>query len=159
MLSKVHKSNKKRVLIVSYSGARAPNFALHTIKSLMDLVKFYTGLYGLKSDVHDFTKLTDDPPLNDLFYGSYDCASLGKDKGKKDTNVNECFLQSIRKACSVLQLPWPVCPRNIAESESCSISKPSASLVSSVSSMEGGVNFDIEGPSATDAPSSNKVSE
>lgn len=125
----------------------------------MDLVNFHTGIYGLKSDVHDFTKLTDDPPLNDLLDGSYDCASLSIDKGKKDTNVNECFLQSIRKACSVLQLPWSVRPHNIAESENCSNSKPSTSLVGSGSSMEEGVNFDSKGPSATDAPPLNKVSE
>lgn len=136
----------------------APYFALHSIQSLTDLVQFYTGLYGLKSDVHDFTKPTDDPPLNDLLDGSYDCANFSKDKGKKDTNVNECFLQSIRKACSVLQLPSPVRPQNMAESESCSNSKPSTSLVSSVSSMEERVNFDVKGTSATDSPSLNKVS-
>ena len=119
----------------------------------------FTGLYGLKSDVHDFTKLTDDPPLNGLLDGSYDYSSLSKAKGKKDTNVNECFLQSIRKACSVLQLPWPVRPQNTAESESCSNSKPSTSLVSSVSSMEEGVNFDAKELSTTDAPSLSKVCE
>ena len=128
----------------------------------MELLKFNTGLYGLKSDVHDFTKLTDDPPLNGLLDGSYDCANLSKDKGRKDTNVNECFLQSIRKACSVLQLPLPVHPQNMPESASCSNSKPSTSLVSSVSSMEERANFDAKGTSAswaTDSPSLNKVSQ
>ncbi|XP_022942381.1 uncharacterized protein LOC111447442 isoform X1 [Cucurbita moschata] len=119
----------------------------------------FFGLYGLKSDVHDFTKLTDDPTLNGLLDGSYDYSSLSKAKGKKDTNVNECFLQSIRKACSVLQLPWPVRPQNTAESESCSNSKPSTSLVSSVSSMEEGVNFDAKELSTTDAPSLSKVQD
>ncbi|XP_023553132.1 uncharacterized protein LOC111810631 [Cucurbita pepo subsp. pepo] len=119
----------------------------------------FHGLYGLKSGARDFTKLTDDPPLNDILDGSYDCANLSKDKGKKDTNVNECFLQSIRKACSVLQLPWPVRPQNMAESDSCSNSKPDTSLVSSVSSMEEKVNFDVKELSATDSPSLNKVED
>ncbi|XP_038894298.1 uncharacterized protein LOC120082935 [Benincasa hispida] len=120
----------------------------------------FFGLYGLKSDVQDFTKLADDPPLNDLLDGSYDCANLSKDKGKKDTNVNECFLQSIRKACSVLQLPLPVRPQNMAESESWSNSKPSTSVVSSVSSIEERVNFDVKGrTSAAESPSLNKVQD
>ncbi|KAA0044850.1 hypothetical protein IC582_016967 [Cucumis melo] len=122
----------------------------------------FSGLYGLKSDVHDFTKLTDDPPLSGLLDGSYDCANLSKDKGRKDANVNECFLQSIRKACSVLQLPLPVHPQNVPESESCSNSKPSTSLVTPVSSMEEQANFDAKGTSAswvTDSPSLNKVQD
>ncbi|KAG5228302.1 UPF0706 protein [Salix suchowensis] len=51
-------------------------------------------LSGLKADVHDITKLVDDVSLNDLLNGTYDSA-----------NTTESFLHSVRKACSVLQLP------------------------------------------------------
>ncbi|KAG6636703.1 hypothetical protein CIPAW_11G129200 [Carya illinoinensis] len=42
----------------------------------------FFGLYGLKLDAHDITKLTDEPALIDLLDGTYKCSSLIKDRGK-----------------------------------------------------------------------------
>lgn len=117
-----------------------------------------SGVYGLKSDSHDVTKLVDDLPLNELLYGNYQSPSLGKEKGKKATAVNESFLHSVRKSCSILQLPRPVQSQNISEIDSCSNKKMSMWLLSSVSVEASGVNGDSGDSSMIDMSSSNKVS-
>ncbi|PON39894.1 hypothetical protein PanWU01x14_301510 [Parasponia andersonii] len=114
------------------------------------------GVYGLKSDSHDFTKLIDDLPLNELLHGNYQAPCLGKDKGKKTTVVNESFLHSVRKSCSILQLPRPVQSQNNAEIDSCSNKKMSPWLLSSVSVEASGVNGDTGDSSVIDVSSSNK---
>ncbi|XP_062074450.1 uncharacterized protein LOC133778510 isoform X2 [Humulus lupulus] len=115
----------------------------------------FFGVYGLKSDNHDVTNLVDDLPLNELLHGSYQPPSLGKDKGKKATVVNESFLHSLRKSCSLLQLPRPV-SQNIVEIDSCSNKKMSAWLLNSVSVEASGVNSDTGDSSLIDVLSSNK---
>ncbi|CAL1375221.1 unnamed protein product [Linum trigynum] len=72
----------------------------------------FSVLYGLKTDVHDIADLVDDLSLNDLLSGTYQCRSLGKEKGKKPANSTECLLQSLRKACSILQVPKPFPTQN-----------------------------------------------
>lgn len=112
-----------------------------------------SGLSGLKADVHDITKLVDDVSLNDLLNGTYDCPSLGKDKGKKAANTTESFLHSVRKACSVLQLPRPAQFLNFAETDVFSSERMPACPSNSVSIVENGDS------SATNmSSSSNKVS-
>ncbi|XP_021757569.1 uncharacterized protein LOC110722609 isoform X3 [Chenopodium quinoa] len=63
------------------------------------------GIYGLKPDVHDVSKLLDDISLDKLLDGTYKCPNLGKDKGKKVANLAENILDSVKKACSVIRLP------------------------------------------------------
>ncbi|KAF4404431.1 uncharacterized protein LOC115716267 [Cannabis sativa] len=113
------------------------------------------GVYGLKSDNHDVTKFVDDLPLNDLLHGNYQPPSLGKDKGKKATTVNESFLNSLRKSCSLLHLPRLV-SQSIVEIDSCSNRKMSAWLLNSVSVEASGVNGEIGDSSLMDVSSSNK---
>lgn len=113
---------------------------------------------GLKSDNHDATKLLDDPPLNELLDGNYKCPSLGKDKGKKAASVNENFLHSVKRACSILQHPRSDQSQNVAEADGSSNNKMSAWILSSVSVEASGVDDDIGLSSTLDLSSSNKVS-
>ncbi|KAJ0106080.1 hypothetical protein Patl1_17630 [Pistacia atlantica] len=83
----------------------------------------FFGAYGLKSDIDDITKHVDDLSLRDLLDGTYKCPSLGKDKGKKATNMNESFVQSVRKACSILPLAKPPQSQNFTEVDSCTNKK------------------------------------
>ncbi|XWS48875.1 hypothetical protein CRYUN_Cryun13aG0114100 [Craigia yunnanensis] len=64
----------------------------------------FLGLYGLKSDIHDVTKLVEDLSLNELLDRTYEYPSLGKEKGRKAANTTENFLHSVKKACSILPL-------------------------------------------------------
>eukprot|EP00258_Populus_trichocarpa_P000951 XP_002299507.3 uncharacterized protein LOC7479288 isoform X1 [Populus trichocarpa] len=114
----------------------------------------FFGLCGLKADVHDITKPVDDISLNDLLNGTYDCPSLGKDKGKKAANTTENFLHSVRKACSVLQFPRPAQFQNFAEMDVCSSEKMPTCPSNSVSIVENGDS------SATNmSSSSNKIQD
>ncbi|KAJ6701784.1 F22C12.19 [Salix koriyanagi] len=114
----------------------------------------FFGLSGLKADVHDITKLVDDVSLNDLLNGTYDCPSLGKDKGKKAANTTESFLHSVRKACSVLQLPRPAQFLNFAETDVFSSERMPTYPSNSVSIVENGDS------SATNmSSSSNKIQD
>lgn len=63
------------------------------------------GAYGLKSDNRDVTKDLNDLSLSELLDGSYACPVGSKDKGKKATTLNENVLHSVRKACSLFELP------------------------------------------------------
>ncbi|XP_022736263.1 uncharacterized protein LOC111289460 isoform X2 [Durio zibethinus] len=66
----------------------------------------FLGLYGLKADIHDVTKLVEDLSLNELLDGTYECPSLGKEKGRKAANPTENFLHSIKKdSCSKPDMP------------------------------------------------------
>ena len=99
--------------------------------------ELFSGIYGLKLDTQDTTKLMDDPPLNDLLDGTYKCSSLVKDKGKKAANVNDDFLNSVRKSFSALHLSRSVQSQNIADIDNCSNKKMSACLSGSVSGDKG----------------------
>ncbi|KAF2297885.1 hypothetical protein GH714_004722 [Hevea brasiliensis] len=116
----------------------------------------FFGLYGLKTDVHDITKLVDDLSLNDLLQGAYECPSLGKDRGKKATNTTERILHSVRKACSILQLPRSAQIQNFADIDSCSNEKMPACQSSSISTVGNGDNGDS---STTDISLSNKLQD
>ncbi|XP_038725321.1 uncharacterized protein LOC120016559 isoform X3 [Tripterygium wilfordii] len=95
------------------------------------------GVYGLKPDIQDITKLIDDLSLNTLLDGSCTYPSLGKDKGKKPTDN---IMLSIGKACSILQLPSLRQPQNFAEVDSLSNKKISTFLSSSVPIVANGEN-------------------
>ncbi|MED6191494.1 hypothetical protein PIB30_118985 [Stylosanthes scabra] len=82
----------------------------------------FFGLYGLKHDFHDVTTLVDEPPLDELLKGAFDRLTLSKEKGKKASNTNESFVNSIRKACSILQFRNSVQTQNMAEMD-CSSNK------------------------------------
>ncbi|KAG2677157.1 hypothetical protein I3760_12G086000 [Carya illinoinensis] len=97
----------------------------------------FFGLYGLKLDTNDITKLVDELALNDLLDGTYKCSSLVKDKGKKAENMSEDILHSVRKAFSVLQLSRPVQSQDIADVDSFSNKKISTCILSSVSGNKG----------------------
>lgn len=59
----------------------------------------------MKSDNRDVTKDLNDLSLSELLDGSYACPVGSKDKGKKATTLNENVLHSVRKACSLFELP------------------------------------------------------
>ncbi|XAR55099.1 hypothetical protein NMG60_11030491 [Bertholletia excelsa] len=63
----------------------------------------FLGIYNWKPYPCDVTKYLDDLLVNDLLDGHYKCPSFAKDKGKKSTNSSESIVQSVRKACSILQ--------------------------------------------------------
>ncbi|KNA20552.1 hypothetical protein SOVF_051310 isoform A [Spinacia oleracea] len=63
------------------------------------------GIYGLKPDTHDVSKLMDDISLDELLDGTYKCPNLGKEKGKKAASLTENILDSVKKAFSVIRLP------------------------------------------------------
>ncbi|KAF9614564.1 hypothetical protein IFM89_019311 [Coptis chinensis] len=66
---------------------------------------FVSGIYGLKSGNHDVTEHVDELSLNDLLDGSYKYLGLCQDKAKKAANTNENLVNTLKKACSILQ-PW-----------------------------------------------------
>ncbi|XP_050376141.1 uncharacterized protein LOC126793616 [Argentina anserina] len=113
----------------------------------------FFGVHGLKSDNHDVTKHVDDLPLNELLDGAFKHLSLGKDKGKRLANVNDSFLHSVRKACSILQLPRSV----PAEVDSHSEMKMSSLPLSTTAVVANGFNGDKGELSVTDLSSCNKV--
>lgn len=115
------------------------------------------GLYGLKHDIHDVTKLADEPTFDELLRGTFDCPSLSKDKGRRTSNMNENFLSSIRKACSILHFPKSVQSLDMAEMDSSPTKKMPPCESSSVSLVESGENGD-KGSCATDVCLCQKVS-
>ncbi|XP_004503666.1 uncharacterized protein [Cicer arietinum] len=114
----------------------------------------FFGLYGLKHDFHDVTKLVDEPPLEELLKGTFDCPTISKDKGKKTSN-NGSFLSSVRKACCILQFPKPVQSQNM-EVDYSPNKKMSTFQFSSVCAVESAVNVDKEKSCATDTSSCQK---
>lgn len=115
----------------------------------------FFGFYGLKHDFHDVTKLMDEPPLDELLKGSFDCPARSKDKGKKASNNNESFLSSVRKACSIIQFPKPVQSQNM-EMDYSSNKKMSICQFSPVCALENVANEDKEQSSSTDTSSCQK---
>lgn len=118
---------------------------------------YLLGLYGLKHDFHDVTNLMDEPPLDELLKGTFDCPIIIKDKGRKASNNNESFLSSVRKACSIIQSPKPVQSQNM-EMDYSPNKKMSTTQVSSICAVESDVNEDKEQSCSTDMSSSQKVS-
>lgn len=110
----------------------------------------FFGLYGLKHDFHDITKLMEEPPLNELLKGTFDCPVLSKDKGKKTSSMNESFLSSVRKACSILQFPKPIQSQNMSDIDYSSNMKMSTSQLTSVCAVESVGNGDKEQSCTTD---------
>ncbi|KAL2348009.1 hypothetical protein Fmac_002009 [Flemingia macrophylla] len=93
-------------------------------------------LYGLKHDIKDVTKLMDVPSLDELLRGTFDCPSLSKDKRKKTSNISRSFLNSVGKACSLLQLPKSAQSQNSTEIDGSFYKKISTSQMSSVCAVE-----------------------
>ncbi|XP_011022608.1 PREDICTED: uncharacterized protein LOC105124328 isoform X3 [Populus euphratica] len=112
----------------------------------------YFGLCGLKTDDHDITKLVDYISLNDVLDGTYECPSLGKDKGKKAINATENILHSVVKACFILHFSRPAQLQNFAETDVYSNEKMPPCPSYSVSIVENGDS------SATDISSCTKDS-
>lgn len=98
----------------------------------------------------------DEPPLDDLLRGTFDCPVLSKDKGKKTSNMSVSFLNSVRKACSILQLPKSIQSQNISEVDYSSNMKMSTCQLSSVCAAEIVGNGDKE--QSLDMSSCQKVS-
>ena len=115
-----------------------------------------SGLYGLKHDIHDVTKLMDVPSLDGLLRGTFDCLSLGEDV-KKTSNTNGSFFNSVRKACSVLQLPKSIQSQNMTETDS-SFYKMSESQMGLFGAVESNSNEDKEQSSTSDMSACHKVS-
>ncbi|XP_027340728.1 uncharacterized protein LOC113854084 isoform X2 [Abrus precatorius] len=116
----------------------------------------FFGLYGLKHDFHDVTKLMDEPSLDELLKGTFNCPILSKDKGKKTSNMNESFLNLVRKAFSILQFPKSVRSQNMTEMDYSSNMKMSTCQLSSVCLAESVGNGDKEQSCTTDMSSCQK---
>ncbi|KAG5058613.1 hypothetical protein JHK82_013592 [Glycine max] len=116
----------------------------------------FFGLYGLKHDFHDVTKLMEEPPLDELLRGTFDFPILSKDKGKKTSSMSDSFLNSVRKACSILQHPKPIRSQNMAEMDYSSNMKMSTCQLSSVCAIESVGNGDKEQSCTLDMSSCQK---
>ncbi|GAB4834481.1 hypothetical protein Ancab_032737 [Ancistrocladus abbreviatus] len=117
------------------------------------------GIYGLKSDVHDGTKLMDDISLNELLEGSYQCPTFSKDKGKKAASMHENILDAVRKACSVLRVQGPVLGKQ-SEEVDIGLNKKTPLLPSTSSScVASGTDGDQENNQAPDLSSFGKSQE
>ncbi|XP_061352861.1 uncharacterized protein LOC133297699 [Gastrolobium bilobum] len=111
------------------------------------------GLYGLKLDIHDVTKLMDVPPLDKLLMGTFDFPGLNKVKEKKTSNTSERFLNSFRNGYSIPQFPKSV---HMAEMDSSSNKKMSTCPMSSVCAVGRGSNGNKEQSCASDMSSCQK---
>ncbi|XVF13056.1 hypothetical protein REPUB_Repub08aG0174800 [Reevesia pubescens] len=118
----------------------------------------FLGLYGLKADIHDITKLVEDLSLNELLDGTYECPSLGKEKGRKAVNTTENFLHSVKKACSILPLRR-VQSQNFTDIDNSSQKKMSMYPPSSVSLASTCINGDKEGTCSIDLSPCNKTQD
>ncbi|XP_044487078.1 uncharacterized protein LOC123212100 [Mangifera indica] len=138
------KRGDKRNFKVSTKG-KYDSFSMRTglvsFSSAAGVSNFF-GAYGLKSDLDDVTKHVDDLSLRDLLDGTYKCPSLGKDKQTIAPNINESFVQSIKKACSILPLAKPPQSQNFTEMDSCTSKKPVSCPPSSISSVSSSVDVD-----------------
>lgn len=101
----------------------------------------FLGMYGLKPDVFDVTKLINELPLHDLISGNYTSPCISKDKGKKSASSNSDLMQSVRKACSVIQAQKGLQAQNCAENDNSSIRSDSTGLIT-VNSAVGQINVD-----------------
>ncbi|XP_074264787.1 uncharacterized protein LOC141587234 [Silene latifolia] len=61
------------------------------------------GMYGLKPDVHDVTKLMVDISLDELLDGTYQCPTIGKDERTRTPSLNNNVLDSVRKVFSLIR--------------------------------------------------------
>ncbi|WRX18290.1 hypothetical protein QQP08_010777 [Theobroma cacao] len=118
----------------------------------------FLGLCGLKSDIHDVTKLVEDLSLNELLDGTYECPSLGREKGKKASNTTENFLQSVKKACSLLPLRR-VQSQSFTDIDNSSHKKMPMYPPSSVSLAASCINGDKEDTCSTDPSACNKTQD
>ncbi|KAL3818015.1 hypothetical protein ACJIZ3_003920 [Penstemon smallii] len=118
----------------------------------------FFGLYGLKSDVFDITKYVNELSLDELLHGSDKVPGIAKDKGKKAASSNINLMQSVRKACSVLQAPKVLQAHKCAEIDNSCIQNISSSLVDA-SSPEGQTDREEAKSCSADFASPDKVEE
>lgn len=111
-------------------------------------------MYGLKPDAFDITKFVSELPLHDLLSGNYSSPCISKDKGKKSASSNNDLMQSVRKACSVLQTRRGLPIQNSTEIDNSCNRSDSTSLIT-VNSAVG--QTDVE-DNCTDLLSSGEVS-
>lgn len=125
----------------------------------LNLFTLFAVAYGLKADSQDITKLLDDLSLDELLDGSYKTSRSGKEKEKKAESSNENILNTVRKACSILQLHRPVHFQNFADADSCSDKKTSTCPSSASAHATDGNDEKGDGNLSTTDPSpSYKVS-
>ncbi|XVE57966.1 hypothetical protein DITRI_Ditri04bG0131800 [Diplodiscus trichospermus] len=117
----------------------------------------FLGLYGLKSDIHDITKLVEDISLNELLDGTYKYPILGKEKGKKAANTTENFLHLVKEGCSILPLQRAQ-SQNFTNIENSSHKKMSMYPPSPVSVAASCIKGDKEDTSSIDPTPCNKDS-
>ncbi|KAK4422565.1 hypothetical protein Salat_1839000 [Sesamum alatum] len=118
----------------------------------------FLGIYGLKPDSFDITKYVNEVSLDELLHGRYSSPSITEDKGEKAPNSNSNLLESVRKACSVLQAQKVLQAQNCAEIDTSGTQKGSTSLVTSSSAI--GQSDDDKGDNcAADRPLSDKVQD
>ncbi|KAL8138780.1 hypothetical protein V2J09_004781 [Rumex salicifolius] len=108
------------------------------------------GTYGLKPDVHDITKLIDDISLDEILNGSYQCPTLGKEKGKRPANTSENILHSVRKTVSILQHRGLSLVNKQCDEIDVALSKDFSSAPTSNLSMSSNLDVDEESSLASD---------
>ncbi|XP_024994593.1 uncharacterized protein LOC112527960 isoform X1 [Cynara cardunculus var. scolymus] len=113
------------------------------------------GVYGSKHDICDFAKHVDELSLNELLGGSCKCPKSIKDKEKETEILNGSILQSVRQACSILQLQKPNHTPNVAAIDGAYNHNASSCLPNSATSGAS-TNEENKGDVA-DPASSNKV--
>ncbi|KAL0447871.1 UNVERIFIED_CONTAM: hypothetical protein Slati_1915000 [Sesamum latifolium] len=115
--------------------------------------------FSLKNGLVGFNSATGGNNFYDeLLHGSYSSPSTAEDKGEKAPNSNNNLLESVRKACSVLQAQKVLQAQNCAEIDTSCIQKGSTSLVT-VNSAPGQTDDDKGDNCAADLPLSDKVQD
>ncbi|KAK4794496.1 hypothetical protein SAY86_012490 [Trapa natans] len=130
-----------------------------SISNLLTAGSTALGLYGMKADVHEVTKLVNDLSLSEILEGTYKCPTLCKEKGKKTENANESMMQTVRKVCSMLQTVKSSKSLNVSDLDISSDKKVCSPFLSSASLGGNGVVDDDSGdPSSVELASSNEDS-
>ncbi|KAK4805019.1 hypothetical protein SAY86_004836 [Trapa natans] len=117
------------------------------------------GLYGLKADVPEVTKLVNDVSLSEILEDTYKCPTLCKEKGEKTANANESIMQTVRKVYSMLRAVKSSKTLNVSDLDISSEKKVCKPFFSSASvGGSGMVDGDSVDPSSVELASSNEGS-
>ncbi|GMH09365.1 hypothetical protein Nepgr_011206 [Nepenthes gracilis] len=117
------------------------------------------GMFGLKPEVHDITKLMADISLNELLEGSYDFPTFGKVKGKIASDMNENIMHSVRKAFSILRVQGSVQGKQSDEVDIGLNKKAPLLPTTSSSCMANDINGEEENHHESELSSSVKVQQ
>ncbi|EPS68614.1 hypothetical protein M569_06154, partial [Genlisea aurea] len=117
----------KRNNKVKYKNVCEPSFPENGLLSISSTsrVNDFSGIYGLKPNVFDIAKYSEELSLEELLQGRYRYLSIAEGKGKGVADSNDIFLQSVQKACSILQARKVSPDENVSEIDCSSLSHSS----------------------------------